>query len=69
MVSVNGGRPPLYAVVLRSRDKERIRQKLGQVLKRSLCLGVTSFSLKADEAKLVIEYRSKDSKVEEPLGL
>jgi len=56
MMSVHGGKPPLYAVVLRSRDKAPMRQKLEQVLNRKLCLGTTSFSLKAEEASLVVNY-------------
>jgi hypothetical protein len=56
MMSVHGGKPPLYALVLRSRDKAPMRQKLEQVLNRKLSLGTTSFSLKADEATLLINY-------------
>src|SRR4051794_18109112 len=61
LVPVNGGRPPLYAVVLRSRDKENIRQKLSEVLNRQFCLGATSFALKAYEAELVIQYRNRST--------
>ena len=61
MVPVYGGKPPMYSVVLRSRDRENIRQKLSEVLNRQLCMGVTAFSLKANEAQLVIQYRNRDS--------
>jgi hypothetical protein len=55
VVPVNGGKPPMYAVVLRSREKEQIRQQLSQILERQLCLGVTAFSLQAAEARRVID--------------
>src|SRR3954454_11369180 len=59
MVRVNGGKPPIYAVVLRSRNRENIRQKLSVLLNRQLCLGVSSFSLKASEAQLVTQHQNR----------
>jgi len=61
MVPVNGGKPPIYAVVLRSRNRENIRQKLSVLLNRQLCLGVSSFCLKTSEAQLVIQYQNRNN--------
>ena len=59
-VAVHGGSPPLYSVVLRSRNNEIIRERLSELLNRQLCLGVTAFSLKASEALLVIQQRYQE---------
>ena len=56
MVPVYGGKPPVYAVVLRSRNREKTRQRLSDILKRQLCLGATSFALSVAEAQLVIQH-------------
>jgi len=56
MLPVNGGKPPLYTVVILAAEREPLRQKLGQVLNRSFNLGVSSFALKANEAQVILEY-------------
>jgi hypothetical protein len=54
MVRVHGGKPPIYCVVIRSRAKEPLRQRLEQLLNRRLTCGSTSFMLKADEADRIV---------------
>jgi hypothetical protein len=44
----------MYTVVILSPAKERLRQKLGEILNRSFSLGVGSFTLKGAEAVLLI---------------
>jgi hypothetical protein len=61
MLPVNGGKPPLYTVVILSPQREVLRSRLGQVLNRSLSLGVSSFSLKVSEAHVIFEYGKKNS--------
>ena len=56
MVPVYGGKPPLYTLVILSADREPLRRKLGQVLNRSFSLGVTSFTLRADEAQRILDH-------------
>ena len=55
-----GGKPPLYTVVIRSAEKEPIRQKLSQVLNRSFSLGGSSFALNVTEAQQVVQYGSAE---------
>ena len=54
ILPVYGGKPPMYTVVILSPAKERLRQKLGEILNRSFSLGVGSFTLKGAEAVLLI---------------
>ena len=54
MLPVHGGKPPMYTVVILSSAKERLREKLGEILHRSFSLGVGSFTLKGPEALLLI---------------
>jgi len=56
LVPVNGGKPPLYVVVLRSEHRERTRQTLSAILQRPLCLGATSFALSVEEAAHLITH-------------
>jgi hypothetical protein len=55
-----GGNPPLYTVVIRSAEKEPIRQKLSQVLSRSFSLGGSSFAFNVTEAQQVLQYGSAE---------
>ena len=59
MVPRYGGKPPMYTVMIRSQEKERIRRKLAEVLNRSLSLGGNSFALTANEAQMIVQYRQK----------
>jgi hypothetical protein len=54
LVRVHGGKPPIYCVVIRSRAKEPLRQRLEQLLNRRPTCGSTSFMLKADEAERIV---------------
>ena len=54
MIRVHGGKPPIYCVVIRSRAKEPLRERLEQLLNRRLICGGTSFMLKADEAERIL---------------
>ena len=54
MLPVYGGKPPMYTVVILSPAKERLREKVGEILNRSFSLGVGSFTLKGPEALLLI---------------
>ena len=54
ILPVYGGKPPMYTVVILSPAKERLRQKLGEILNRSFSLGVASFTLNGAEAVLLI---------------
>ena len=54
MLPVYGGKPPMYTVVILSSAKERLREKIGEILNRSFSLGVGSFTLKGPEAVLLV---------------
>lgn len=54
-----GGKPPIYTVMIRTAEKEPIRQKLGQLLNRKFGLGATSFALTASEAQAILDYHKK----------
>ena len=56
MVRVYGGKPPVYTVVMLSRDKAPLQRKLAQILNRSLSLGVSCFALQASEAKTLLQH-------------
>jgi hypothetical protein len=60
MVAQYGGRPPIYAVMIRTAEKEPIRQKLSQVLNRKFSLGGTSFALDSAEAQAILEYQKSN---------
>jgi hypothetical protein len=68
IVRVHGGKPPIYSVVIRSVAKEPLRQKLEQMLHRRLTCGISSFMLKADEAKFIVEETLRDSDHPDNLG-
>ena len=59
MLPVYGGKPPMYTVVILSPAKERLRERLGEILNRSFSLGVGSFILKGPEALLLISKCSE----------
>jgi hypothetical protein len=59
LVRVHGGKPPVYSVVIRSPNKEPIRQRLEEILNRRLTCGIASFMLKADEAQRVVASERK----------
>jgi hypothetical protein len=54
LVRVHGGKPPIYSVVIRSSAKEALRNRLEQVLNRSLTCGISSFMLQAEEAQRIV---------------
>jgi hypothetical protein len=54
MVRVHGGKPPIYCVLIRSSAKEPLRQRLEQMINRSLSCGISSYMLKANEAARII---------------
>ncbi|MEO8631332.1 MAG: hypothetical protein ABI612_25040 [Betaproteobacteria bacterium] len=54
LLSVSGGKPPMYTVVILSPAKEKLRQGLGELLDRSFSLGVGSFMLKGPEAVVLV---------------
>ena len=57
MLPVHGGKPPMYTVVILSPAKERLRQKVGEILNRSFSLGVGSFTINGAEAlRLLSQY-------------
>jgi len=56
MLPVNGGKPPLYTVVILAAEREPLRQKLGQVLNRSFSLGGSWIIIKKNEAQVILEY-------------
>lgn len=58
LVKVHGGKPPVYSVVIRSKDKEPLRMRLEQLLSRPLTCGISSFMLKASEAKHIVKSGS-----------
>ena len=47
-------KPPMYSVMIKSPDKDRLRQQIGQILSRSFALGTTSFMLTSSEATSLI---------------
>ena len=47
-------KPPMYSVMIKSPDKDRLRQQIGQLLSRSFALGTTSFMLTSSEATSLI---------------
>ena len=53
MIRVYGGKPPIYCVVIRSKAREPLRQRLEQLLDRRLTCGSSSFMLKLDEAERI----------------
>ena len=57
VVARYGGRPPVDTVMIRTAEKEPIRQKLSQVLNRKFSLGGTSFAFNATEAQAILEYQ------------
>jgi len=57
VVARYGGKPPIYTVMIRTAEKEPIRQKLGQALNRKFSLGGTSFALTAAEAQAILGYQ------------
>jgi hypothetical protein len=59
IVARYGGKPPLYAVMIRSSQKELIRARLGEVLDRSFSLGGTSFALNLMEAQKILQHPRK----------
>ena len=61
MVARYGGKPPVYTVMMRSAEKESIRRKLAEVLKRPFSMGGTSFALMASEAQTILDYRQSHS--------
>lgn len=46
---------PVYSVMIKSPDKDRVRQQIGQILSRSFALGTTSFMLTSSEAIALIQ--------------
>ena len=54
MIRVYGGKPPIYCVVIRSKAREPLRQRLEQLLNRRLTCGVSSFMLKLGEAERIV---------------
>lgn len=54
-----GGKPPVYTVMIRSSEKELIRERLGEVLNRSFSLGGTSFALNIVEAQAILAHPKK----------
>jgi len=54
VVRVNGGKPPIYSVVIRSSAKEPLRAKLERLLNRPLTCGISSFMLKAEEVNKIL---------------
>ena len=46
---------PMYSVMIKSSDKDRLRQQIGQILSRSFALGTTSFMLTGSEALALLE--------------
>jgi len=54
MIRVHGGKPPVYCVVIRSKAKEPLRQRLEKLLNRRLTCGSSSFMLKLDEAERIV---------------
>jgi hypothetical protein len=54
MIRVYGGKPPIYCVVIRSSAKKLLRQRLEQLLNRSLTCGSSSFMLKLDEPERIV---------------
>ena len=49
------GKAPMYSVMIKSPDKDRLRQQIGKILSRSFALGTTSFMLTGTEALALIE--------------
>ena len=47
-------KPPMYSVMIKSPNKDRLRQQIGQILSRSFALGTTSFMLTSSEATSLI---------------
>jgi hypothetical protein len=54
MVRVHGGKPPVYSLVILSYAKEPLRRMLEQLLERPLTCGVSSFMIRADEARQMV---------------
>ena len=46
---------PVYSVMIKSPDKDRLRQQIGQILSRSFALGTASFMLTGSEAVALLE--------------
>ena len=47
-------KPPMYSVMIKSPNKDRLRQQIGQILSRSFALGTTSIMLTSSEATSLI---------------
>lgn len=56
VLPVHGGKPPIYTVVMLSAEKAPVRDRIGQILSRSFSMGASSFTLKGEEAAVLIEY-------------
>jgi len=54
MVRIHGGKPPVYSLVILSYAKEPLRRMLEQLLERPLTCGVSSFMIRADEARQIV---------------
>ena len=55
-------KPPIYTVVMLSAEKALVRDKIGQILSRSFSMGASSFTLRGDEAAILLEYCQPGSK-------
>jgi hypothetical protein len=56
LLPVHGGKPPIYTVVMLSAEKAPVRDRIGQILSRSFAMGASSFTLRGDEAAVLVEY-------------
>jgi hypothetical protein len=53
---VHGSSSPMYTVVILSRQRSLLRDKLSQILDRSFAMGTGSFVLKASEVVTLISH-------------
>ena len=50
------GKPPLYSVMILAAEKEPMRTRIGQIIRRSFALGATSFMLTSTEAESLLKH-------------
>jgi hypothetical protein len=50
------GKPPMYSVMIKSPEKDRLRKQIGQILSRPFALGATSFMLTGQEASSLVRH-------------
>ncbi len=61
------GKPPMYSVMIKAVEKERLRTRIAQIIPRHFALGATSFMLTTSEAESLVKHGRSDGP-QQPAG-